>query len=197
MSRFEFESRTFLWFCYITFVHMENHVCLSRGVQVAGATWWAATRIVVGVRDLVQRIRDDQAQVRYSVAGQSGGRVTPCAVYTVHIETRSAGFLVEHQNQGRRVFRFGPQNQQLRFGDFGIKITAIISWFGPQNQARFGLLVVPQNRRREVGVGHTSRFNGLLRLEASQASVSQSGLKIGGCSTAGGAHNIIIEITLS
>jgi hypothetical protein len=28
--------------------------------------------------------------------------VTLCAVYTVHIETRSAGFLVEPQNQGRR-----------------------------------------------------------------------------------------------
>jgi hypothetical protein len=197
MSRFEFESGTFPWFCYITFVHMENRVCLSRGVQVAGATWWAATRIVAGVGDLVQRIRDDQAQVRYSVAGQSGGRVTPCVIYTVHIETRRAGFLVEPQNQCWQVFLFGPQNRQLRFGDFSIKITAIISLFGPQNQARFGLLVVPQNRRMEVGVRHTSRFSGLLHLEASRASVSQSGLKIGGCSTAGGARNIITEIALS
>jgi hypothetical protein len=31
---------------------------LSRGVQVAGATWRAATRIVAAVGDLVQRIRD-------------------------------------------------------------------------------------------------------------------------------------------
>jgi hypothetical protein len=37
---------------------LENCVCLSRGVQVAGAAWCAATRIVVGVGDLVQRIRD-------------------------------------------------------------------------------------------------------------------------------------------
>jgi hypothetical protein len=29
-------------------------------------------------------------------------RVTSCAVCTVHVETRSAGFLVEPQNQGRR-----------------------------------------------------------------------------------------------
>jgi hypothetical protein len=28
--------------------------------------------------------------------------VTPCTVYTVHVETRSAGFLVEAQNQGQR-----------------------------------------------------------------------------------------------
>jgi hypothetical protein len=40
------------------------------------------------------------AQVGYSVAGRSRGRVAPCAVYTWHVETRSAGFLVEPQNQG-------------------------------------------------------------------------------------------------
>jgi hypothetical protein len=40
------------------------------------------------------------AQVGYSVAGRSRGQVAPCAVYTVHMETRSAGFLVEPQNQG-------------------------------------------------------------------------------------------------
>jgi hypothetical protein len=28
--------------------------------------------------------------------------VTPCAVYIVHVEMRSVGFLVEPQNQGRR-----------------------------------------------------------------------------------------------
>jgi hypothetical protein len=36
-----------------------------------------------------------------SVAGRSTGRVTPCVVCTAHEETRSAGFLVESQNQGR------------------------------------------------------------------------------------------------
>jgi hypothetical protein len=36
----------------------ENRVCLSRGVQVAGATWRAATRTVAGVGDLVQRTGD-------------------------------------------------------------------------------------------------------------------------------------------
>jgi hypothetical protein len=42
------------------------------------------------------------AQVGYSVAGWSRGRVAPCAVCTWHTETRSACFLVEPQNQGRR-----------------------------------------------------------------------------------------------
>jgi hypothetical protein len=40
-------------------------------------------------------------QVRYSVVGRSRGRVTPCAVCTVHVETRSADFLVERKKQGR------------------------------------------------------------------------------------------------
>jgi hypothetical protein len=40
------------------------------------------------------------AQVGYSVAGRSRGRVALCAVCTSHVETRSACFLVEPQNQG-------------------------------------------------------------------------------------------------
>jgi hypothetical protein len=36
----------------------ENRVCLSRGVQVVGAAWCAATRTVAGVGDLMQRTED-------------------------------------------------------------------------------------------------------------------------------------------
>jgi hypothetical protein len=38
--------------------HLENHVCLSCGVQVVGAAWHATMRIVAGVGDLVQRTGD-------------------------------------------------------------------------------------------------------------------------------------------
>jgi hypothetical protein len=69
---------------------------------------------------------------QYSRVGRSGGRVTMCVIYTVHKETRSVSFLVWPQNQGRHVSQFGPQNQQLRFGDFRLKITATISWFESQ-----------------------------------------------------------------
>jgi hypothetical protein len=96
------------------------------------------------------------AQVGYSVAGRSRGRVTPCAIYTMHVKTRSAGFLVEPQNQGRRFvsgltskslgrfFSFWhqnrwrlfslvwPQNRWLGFPGLGIKITVMVSWFEPQ-----------------------------------------------------------------
>jgi hypothetical protein len=45
--------------------------------------------------------------VGYSVAGRSEGRVMPCAVCTIHMEMRSAGFLVEPQNQGRQFCACG------------------------------------------------------------------------------------------
>jgi hypothetical protein len=41
-------------------------------------------------------------QVGYSVAGRSRGQMALYAVCTVHVETRSVGFLVEPQNQHRR-----------------------------------------------------------------------------------------------
>jgi hypothetical protein len=81
----------------LSLYHVENRVCLSHSVQVAAVAWRSATGIMVGVGDLVQRM-GMIAQVRYSVAGRSGGWMASCAVCTVHMETRSAGFLVEPQN---------------------------------------------------------------------------------------------------
>jgi hypothetical protein len=52
------------------------------------------------------------AQVGYSVAGRSRGRVAPCAVCTWHVETRSASFLVEPQNQGHMAASELPQAGQ-------------------------------------------------------------------------------------
>jgi hypothetical protein len=46
------------------------------------------------------RSRRPGAEVGYSVAGRSRGWVALCAVCTMHVKTRSAGFLVEPQNQG-------------------------------------------------------------------------------------------------
>jgi hypothetical protein len=51
---FEFKSGIVLFFLLSLF-RLENRVCLSRGVQVAGAAWRAAMRIVARVGDLVQR----------------------------------------------------------------------------------------------------------------------------------------------
>jgi hypothetical protein len=56
------------------------------------------------------------------------------------------------------------------------------------------LSIAPQNRRREVGVGHASRSSGLLHVEASLARVFQSGLKTGEGATIGGARGTIAEV---
>jgi hypothetical protein len=58
LTRFEFESGIVLFYLSFIFVSLENHVCLSHGVQVAGAAWRAVTRTMAGVGDLVQRTGD-------------------------------------------------------------------------------------------------------------------------------------------
>jgi hypothetical protein len=64
--------------------HLENRVCLSRGVQVVGAAWYAATRIVVGVGDLMQRTGDGSTgQVLSGRAiERSGGAL--CSLHRAH-----------------------------------------------------------------------------------------------------------------
>jgi hypothetical protein len=62
------------------------------------------------------------AQVEYSVAGRSRDRVALCEVCIVHVETRSAGSLVEPQNQGRWFV-----------SGLASKSVALVSRFGPQN----------------------------------------------------------------
>jgi hypothetical protein len=88
---------------------------------VTGAAWRAATRIKAGVGDRVKRTGDSQAQVRYSVAERLRGRVTLCAVCTVHKGTRSAGFLVWPQIQGRRFLPAWPQTGGFGFLGLGLK----------------------------------------------------------------------------
>jgi hypothetical protein len=44
------------------------------------------------------------------------------------------------------------------------------------------------------GVGHASKFSGLLHVEASLTRVFQSDLKTGGGTSTGGARNIIAEV---
>jgi hypothetical protein len=99
-------------------------------------------RINAGLGDLVRRIRDDQAQVGYSVARRSGGWVTPRARERdeKHGFSGLASKLVVMVCQWfglkttTMVSWFGPQNQGQRFDGLGLKITAMGSWFGPQNQ---------------------------------------------------------------
>jgi hypothetical protein len=87
------------------------------------------------------------AQVGYSMAGQSRGQVVLFAVYTIHVEMRSAGFLVEPQNQGRQ-FVSGLASKPL--GQFliglGLKTDGGgLSGVWPQNHWNGLSMVWPQN----------------------------------------------------
>jgi hypothetical protein len=102
------------------------------------------------------------SQVGYLVAGQSRGRVVLCVVYTVHVEMRSAGFLVEPQNQGRRFVSGLASNPLGRFliglglktDDNGLSVVCpqnhwdgfLTVWL--QNLLRRFLAVWPQNVMR-------------------------------------------------
>jgi hypothetical protein len=74
---FEFKFGTVLFYFSFTFISLENRVCLSRGVQVAGVVWRAATRIMAGVGDLVKRTGDDRTDrvLGGRVISRSGGAV--------------------------------------------------------------------------------------------------------------------------
>jgi hypothetical protein len=50
--------RQFHFVFLLSLLHLKNHVCLFHGVQATGAAWCAATMIITGVGNLVQRIRD-------------------------------------------------------------------------------------------------------------------------------------------
>jgi hypothetical protein len=83
--------------------------------------------------------------------------VAPCAVCIVHVETRSAGFLFEPPNHGGGGFPGLGLKIDSYVGDLGIKITATVSWFEPQNQVGFGLSVAPQNQREDMTAWDTGR----------------------------------------
>jgi hypothetical protein len=93
--RFEFESGIVL-FCFVfllPLVRSENRVCLSRGVQAAGAAWCAATRTMAGVGDLVQRTRDGRTGRVLGgwVVERSGGAV--CGLHLARGDQKR-GFLI-------------------------------------------------------------------------------------------------------
>jgi hypothetical protein len=59
------------------------------------------------------------------------------------VSKSAVGFLVEPQIQGGGGFPVWASKPQLWFDDLDIKITATVSWFGPQNQVDFSLSSFP------------------------------------------------------
>jgi hypothetical protein len=107
----------------------------------------------------------------------------------------TVGFFVEPKNQGGGGFSV----LGLKTGSFGLVIWTSKSprrFLGlGLNQVGFELSVAPQNRRREVSVGHALRSSDLLHVEASLARVSQSSLKTGGDAMTGGVCGTITDVT--
>jgi hypothetical protein len=62
---------------HLSLFRLENRVYLSHGVQVAGAAWRAAMRIVVRVGDVVQRIRDGRTVLSGRAVGWRCVRSAP------------------------------------------------------------------------------------------------------------------------
>jgi hypothetical protein len=115
--------------------------------------WRAAIRIMTGVGDLVQRTGDGQTQVGYSVLERSRGRVTMCAVCTVHVETGRYGLVIWASKSPRRFFVWALKPSGLWFVGCTTKRLRGWRWRGS---------------------------SGFLCLQASQARIFQSGLKTGG-----------------
>jgi hypothetical protein len=75
-----------------TLYRVKNHVCLSRGVQVAGAAWWAAMKIVAGVENLVQRTRHGRTGRVFSGRAIERSSDTVCGLHHAR-EDEERGFL--------------------------------------------------------------------------------------------------------
>jgi hypothetical protein len=87
------------------FVSLENHVCLSCGVQVAGATWCVAMRIMVGVGDLVQRTADGRTgRVLGGRAIEKSGGVV-CGLHRARCHTPVLGNRTEASIRVPRMFK--------------------------------------------------------------------------------------------
>jgi hypothetical protein len=74
-------------FCFVfllSLFHLENHVYLSHGVQVAGAAWCSAMSTMARVADLVQKTGDGRTgQILGGRAVErSGGAV--CGLHLAH-----------------------------------------------------------------------------------------------------------------
>jgi hypothetical protein len=94
---------------------------LSRGVQVVGAAWGAASRIVAGVGDQVQRT--ENGHTGQVLIGRTIGR----SGNAVHVEKRNASFLVEPLIQGQ-MFICGLASKSLGRFVSGL-VSKLLRWF--------------------------------------------------------------------
>jgi hypothetical protein len=128
------------------FVSLENRVCLSRGVQVAGAAWRVATKIATWVGDLVQRTSDDRTDRVLSgrTIGRSGDVV--CGLHRAcgDEECGFLGWAIKPRSTicqwfGLKTtatvfFNLASKSVVTVFSGLLSKPVVLVSRFGPQNQ---------------------------------------------------------------
>jgi hypothetical protein len=96
---------------------------MSRGVQVVGVAWHAATRIVVGVGDLVQRIRDGR------MGRVLGGRAIKWSGGVMR------GLHCARRDEEREFLSGASKPRSMICPWFGLKTTGtVFHRFVPQNQ---------------------------------------------------------------
>jgi hypothetical protein len=163
---------------------VENRVCLCHGVQVAGAAWRAAMRIMAGVGDLGQRTVDGRT------CRVLGGWA---------IERLSGAMCGLHRARGDEEWGFlvwATKPRLMVCEWFGLKTgsSGLVVWASKPSGLRFvGCTTKLMERGR---CGTRVKIWWLARLEASRARVSRSGLKTGGGVTTGGARGTIVEVAL-
>jgi hypothetical protein len=129
----------------LSLFHLDNHVCLSRGVQVESAAWRAATRIMAGVGDLVQRTGDGRTgQVLGGRAIKRSGGVV-CSLHRVRGDE-------EHKFLGCALKPrltvcewFGLKTTWTVFTGLASKLVATVSP-SVASKLAVGFLVEPQNQ---------------------------------------------------
>jgi hypothetical protein len=118
------------------------------------------------------------AQVGYSGAERSRGRVTPCAVCTWHVETRSASFLVEPQNQGGGGFpALGVKTGSSGLVIWASKSPRRVSWLSLKTKVVEGfpiwaskpaalvlIIWASKSPRRFLGLGLKTKWASVCRL---------------------------------
>jgi hypothetical protein len=99
----------------LSLFHVKNCVCLSRGVYVTGAAWQAATRIMAGIWDLVQRTGDGHTGRILSgrMIGRSGDVV--CDLHCAQ------------EDEEREFFGWASKPRLTVYQWFGLKITGTVS----------------------------------------------------------------------
>jgi hypothetical protein len=129
----------------LSLFHLENRVCLSRGVHVVGAAWRAVTRIMAGLLDLVQRKGDGRAGrvLGGRAIERSGGAM--CGLHCVRgdEERRFLGWALKPRST---VFSgLASKPVATVFSSLASKLVATVSP-GLASKLVVGFLVKPQNQ---------------------------------------------------